>query len=54
MRTSAVAVAIVVFSTVVYSVSAEDDFSALLADLTFTDAPGVAEPLSKAAAEPVE
>lgn len=54
MRTSAVAVAIVVFSTVVYSVNAEDDFSALLADLTFTDAPGVAEPLSKAAAEPIE
>lgn len=54
MRKSAVAVAIIVFSTVVYSVNAEDDFSALLADLTFTDEPGVAEPLSKAAAEPVE
>lgn len=54
MRISAVAVAIVVFSTGVYSVNAEDDFSALLADLTYTDAPGVAEPLSKAAAEPVE
>ncbi len=54
MRTSAVAVAIVAFSTVVYSVSAEDDFSALLADLTFTDAPGSAEPLAKASTEPVE
>ena len=54
MRTSAVAVAIVVFSTVIYSVNAEDDFSALLADLTFTDAPAAVEPLAKAPSEPEE
>jgi hypothetical protein len=46
MRTSAFAVAIVVAANLVSSVSAEDDFSALLADLTFTDPPAAARPLA--------
>ncbi|MEM1069792.1 MAG: hypothetical protein AAGI63_12905 [Planctomycetota bacterium] len=51
MRTSAFAVAIVAASTLISAVQADDDFSALLADLTFTDAPAAAKPSSVAAQE---
>jgi len=54
MRTSAFAAAFVITATLVSSVRAEDDFSALLADLTFSDAPAAAEPLAVAASEPAE
>lgn len=44
MRTSAIAVAILALTTLPNSLSASDDFSALLADLSFGDAPSLSEP----------
>lgn len=54
MRTSAFAAAFVVTATFLSSVTAEDDFSALLADLTFSDAPAAAEPLAVTRSQPAE
>lgn len=55
MRTSALSVAILAVATFPAIASAEDDFSALLADLSFGNAPSINQPLSVAAtAEPEE
>ncbi len=48
MRTSAFTAAILTLSTIATSVSANEDFSALLADLSFGDAPTLNEPLAVA------
>ena len=48
MRTSAFSAAILTLATFASSVSANDDFSALLADLSFGDAPSLSEPLAVA------
>lgn len=53
MRTSAFAAAIVVVGVLVSTVKSEDDFSALLADLTFGDAPAAAVPSYAAGPKPV-
>jgi hypothetical protein len=44
MRTSAIAAALVALFTLANLLSAEDDFSALLADLSFGDSPTLSEP----------
>lgn len=55
MRTSALSVAILAFVTVPTNLSVADDFSALLADLSFGDAPAINQPLTVAAtADPEE
>lgn len=48
MRTSALSVAILAAATVTANLSIADDFSALLADLSFGDAPSIDQPLSVA------
>lgn len=56
MRTSAFTVAILAITTVTttLSISAQDDFSALLADLSFGDAPSLHENLAVVEEEPAE
>lgn len=48
MRISALSVAILAFATVTTNLSLADDFSALLADLSFGDVPSIDQPLSVA------
>ncbi|MGI9472383.1 MAG: hypothetical protein ACR2NZ_12660 [Rubripirellula sp.] len=47
MRTSAFTASVFALATLANSVSANDDFSALLADLSFGDAPTLEEPLAQ-------
>jgi len=54
MRTSAITAAILAIATLTTSLSAQDDFSALLADLSFGDAPSRHEHLAVVEQEPAE
>ena len=47
MRKSAITASVVALATLAHSASAKDDFAALLADLSFGDAPTLEEPLEK-------
>lgn len=54
MRTTAFTLAFLTVASVAFQVNAQDDFSALLADLSFSDLPELSEPLEVAVSEPAE